>query len=114
VGSITPYETRQKVRILGVDERLIERHTVVSAEVAEAMAERCKILFDSDVAIATTGIAGPTKGDAQSEVGTVFIGIATPGRTFVEQFNFGKPRERVIMKTTNKAFELLLKEISKI
>lgn len=114
VGSITPYETRQKVRILGVDEGLIEKHTVVSAEVAEAMANRCRVLFESDVAIATTGIAGPTKGDAVAEVGTVFIGIALPGRTLVEQFNFGKPRERVITKTTNKAFELLLKEISKI
>jgi nicotinamide-nucleotide amidase len=114
VGSITPYETRQKVRILGVDEGLIEKHTVVSAEVAEAMANQCRVLFESDVAIATTGIAGPTKGDAVAEVGTVFIGIALPGRTLVEQFNFGKPRERVITKTTNKAFELLLKEISKI
>ena len=113
VGSITPYETSQKVKILGVDAEIIEKHTVVSAEVAEAMADSCRKLFGTDIAVATTGIAGPTKGDAVAEVGTVFIGIATPERTFVEEFNFGKPRERVIAKTTNKAFELLLKEISK-
>lgn len=114
VGGIVPYETKQKVSILGVDEAIIREHTVVSAEVAEAMANRCRVLFGSDVAVATTGIAGPTKGDAEAEVGTVYIGIATPERTFVEHFNFGKPRERVIAKTTNKTFELLLKEISKI
>ncbi len=113
IGSITPYETQQKVKILGVDAGLIEKYTVVSAQVAEAMANQCVKLFHSDVAVATTGIAGPTKGDAVAEVGTVYIAIATPQRTIVEEFNFGKPRERVISKATNKAFEMLLKEISK-
>ena len=78
------------------------------------MADCCRKLFKSDIALATTGIAGPTIGDGQAEVGTVFIGIATPQGTRVEEYNFGKPRERVIAKATNKAFELLLKEISKI
>jgi nicotinamide-nucleotide amidase len=112
-GSITPYETQQKVNILGVPAELIKEHSVVSAEVAASMANRCRKLFKSDIAIATTGIAGPTKGDGLAEIGTVFIGIATPQRTFVEKFNFGKPRERVIAKATNKTFELLLKEILK-
>ncbi|MBT8263151.1 MAG: competence/damage-inducible protein A [Bacteroidia bacterium] len=113
-GSIIPYETQQKVNILGVPAELIEKHSVVSAEVAAAMADRCRSLFNSDIALSTTGIAGPTRGDGQAEVGTVYIGIATPKGNVVEEFNFGKPRERVITKTTNKAFELLLKEISKI
>jgi nicotinamide-nucleotide amidase len=112
-GSVTPYETQQKVNILGVSAALIEKHSVVSAEVAEAMAGNCRKLFNSDIALSTTGIAGPTKGDGKAEVGTVFIGIATPQGTSVEKFSFGKPRERVIAKATNKAFELLLKEISK-
>lgn len=112
-GSIIPYETRQKVNILGVEEALIDRYTVVSAEVAESMAVNCCKLFGSEMAISTTGIAGPTKGDATDEVGTVYIGIASPERVFVEKFNFGKARERVITKTTNKVFEMLLKEISK-
>lgn len=112
-GSITPYETQQKINILGVPAELVEKHSVVSAQVAEAMANCCRKLFNSDIAVATTGIAGPTKGDGQAEVGTVFIGIATPKGTRVEEYKFGKPRERVIAKTTNKVFELLLKEISK-
>lgn len=113
-GSIVPYETIQKVNILGVDKALIDEYSVVSGEVARSMAERCKLLFNTEIAVATTGIAGPTKGDSEDEVGTVYIAVSTPQGTVTERFNFGKPRERVITKTKNKAFELLLKEISKI
>jgi nicotinamide-nucleotide amidase len=77
------------------------------------MAEHCTKLFGSEYALATTGIAGPTKGDATDEVGTVYIAIATPAGVVSERFSFGKLRERVIAKATNKAFEMLLKEISK-
>ncbi|MDT0555105.1 competence/damage-inducible protein A [Patiriisocius hiemis] len=112
-GTIVPYETQQKVNILKIDPEIINKHTVVSAPVAQAMASQSKKLFGSDYAIATTGIAGPTKGDAVDEVGTVYIAIATPDHIFSQKFKFGKPRERVIKKATNKSFELLLKEILK-
>lgn len=112
-GGIVPYETHQKVAILGVNESIIKKHTVVSAQVAEAMALQCATLFGSDYALATTGIAGPTKGDATEEVGTVYIAIASPEGIFSEKFSFGNLRERVIKKATNKAFEMLLKEILK-
>ena len=112
-GGIVPYETRLKTLILGVDAELIREHSVVSIPVAEAMAACSNQLFESDYAIATTGIAGPTKGDGRDEVGTVCIAIATPQGVVSEKFNFGKARERVISKATNKAFEMLLKEILK-
>lgn len=112
-GSVVPYETHQKVAILGIAETLIEKHTVVSAQVAQAMAINCAKLFGSEYALATTGIAGPTKGDAADEVGTVYIAIASPKGVFSEKFSFGNLRERVIKKATNKAFEMLLKEILK-
>lgn len=112
-GGIVPYETQQKTSILGVDETIIKKHSVVSAPVAEAMASQCRTLFGSDYALATTGIAGPTKGDATDEVGTVYIAIASPEGVFSEKFSFGNLRERVIKKATNKAFEMLLKEILK-
>jgi nicotinamide-nucleotide amidase len=112
-GSIVPYETRLKTDILGVDSELIREHSVVSIPVAEAMASCSNQLFGSDYAIATTGIAGPTKGDGRDEVGTVCIAIATPKGVVSEKFNFGKARERVISKAINKAFEMLHKEILK-
>ncbi len=112
-GSTVLYATDTKMDVLDVDEHLIKEHTVVSKEVAEAMAIQSTKLFKTDYAVSTTGIAGPTKGDAKDEVGTVCIAIASPKGVFSEKFNFGEPRERVIAKATNKALEMLLKEILK-
>ncbi|MAP54752.1 competence/damage-inducible protein A [Altibacter sp.] len=113
IGGVIPYDTQKKVSVLGIDAKLIEEHTVVSGPVAEAMAIQSNRLFKSDYAIATTGIAGPTKGDGKDEVGTVFIAIAGPNGVISEKFSFGRARERVIAKATNKALEMLLKEILK-
>lgn len=112
-GSIVPYDTALKVSLLGVDEKLITTHSVVSAPVAEAMAKGVRDLLKVDYAIATTGNAGPTKGDSDAEVGTVFIALATPENVVVEEFNFGQPREKVIDRAVNKALEMVQKEILK-
>jgi nicotinamide-nucleotide amidase len=102
-----------KTTILGVNEQLIKDFNVVSEEVVSEMALKSNTLFNSNYAIATTGIAGPTKGDGDDEVGTVCIAIASNAGITVEKFNFGNSRERVILKAKNKALEMLLKEISK-
>jgi len=112
-GSTVPYATDTKTAVLAIDKELIDRYNVVSMEVAEAMAIQSNVLFNTDFAVSTTGIAGPTKGDAVDEVGTVFIAIASPKGLVSEKFNFGKPREKVIGKATIKALEMLLKEILK-
>ncbi|TDI75026.1 MAG: CinA family nicotinamide mononucleotide deamidase-related protein [Bacteroidetes bacterium] len=112
-GGIIPYATELKTSILGVSDELIKKHSVVSLPVAESMAERGSKIFQSDYSIATTGIAGPTKGDGDDEIGTVCIAIAAPNGVISEKFLFGKVRERVIQKSVSKAFEMLLKEISK-
>lgn len=113
-GSVVSYATDTKISVLGVDAQTIEKFSVVSAEVAREMALGIQKLMKTDYAIATTGNAGPYKGDAGAEVGTVFIALATPNQVLVEEFNFGQPREKVIDRTANKAFEILQKEISKI
>lgn len=112
-GGVVPYATEMKTKILGVDPLVIVEHSVVSSEVAREMALNCKKIFDSDYAIATTGNAGPLKGDADAEIGTVFVAVATPESVLVEEFNFGQPREKVIERAVAKAFELLYKEILK-
>ncbi|WP_026724602.1 CinA family nicotinamide mononucleotide deamidase-related protein [Flavobacterium sasangense] len=112
-GSVVSYATQAKIDILGIDENLIAKHGVVSAEVASEMAKSVQKVMNSDCAIATTGNAGPTKGDEDAELGMVFIGIATPDEVFVEEFNFGQPREKVIDRGVSKALELIYKEILK-
>ena len=112
-GGMVTYATHSKVELLKIDQAVIDEHSVVSAQVAEAMAAAVKNWYQSDYAISTTGNAGPSKGDSDAEVGTVFIGIATPTGVFSQEFRMGSQRERVISKSVNKAFELLQKEILK-
>jgi nicotinamide-nucleotide amidase len=112
-GSVVSYATDTKISVLGVSAQTIEKYTVVSAAVASEMALGIQKLMKADYAIATTGNAGPSKGDADAEVGTVFIALATPEAVFVSEFNFGQPRDKVIDRTTNKALEILQKEILK-
>ncbi|HSN48837.1 MAG TPA: competence/damage-inducible protein A [Flavobacterium sp.] len=112
-GSVVSYATETKISVLGIKEELIDEHSVVSAEVAKQMAVNVKNIMKTDYAIATTGNAGPTKGDPIAEVGTVFIALATPNEVMVEEFNFGQPREKVIDRTVNKSMEMLRKEILK-
>lgn len=113
-GSIVSYATEVKVNVLGVTQELVDEHSVVSEQVAMAMAKGVKNLMDTDFAIATTGNAGPSKGDSDAEVGTVFIGIASPSNIFALKLNMGSQRERIVQKSVNKAFELLKKEILKM
>lgn len=112
-GSVVSYATEAKINVLGVDEKLIRQHSVVSAEVASAMAVRIQKIMKTDYAIATTGNAGPSKGDSTAEIGVVFIALATPEEVLVQQFSFGQPRDKVIDRTVNKSLEMLQKAILK-
>lgn len=112
-GSVVTYATDTKISTLGVSPQTIKDHSVVSVQVAKEMALGVQKLMKSDFAIATTGNAGPSKGDANANIGVVCIAIATPNDVFAEEFSFGQPREKVIDRTVNKAFEMVLKEILK-
>ncbi|PRZ23957.1 CinA family nicotinamide mononucleotide deamidase-related protein [Flavobacterium granuli] len=112
-GSVVSYATEAKIDVLGIPESLIKEFSVVSAEVVSAMALSVKNLMKTDFAIATTGNAGPTKGDENAEIGTVFIALATPNEVIVEEYNFGQPREKVIDRAVIKSLELLRKEFLK-
>ena len=111
-GGLVCYATQIKEEVLKVPEELIEKHSVVSAEVAEAMAKNARELFKTDYALSTTGNAGPTKGDSDAEVGTVYIGLATPEKVISKKFRFGNQRDQVVKDSVYKAFEMILREIT--
>lgn len=112
-GGMVTYSTESKINVLGVSEDIIEKHSVVSAEVVEEMAKNARTLFKADYGLATTGNAGPTKGDSDAEVGTVYIGISTKNNIISAKFSLGTERKRVTAKAVNKALEMLEKEILK-
>lgn len=112
-GGIVAYSNESKEILLGVDSSALKSNSTVSIEVAKSMVLGVKNKLNSDFAIATTGNAGPTTEANSSEVGKVFIAIATKNVVVVHEFNFGDSREKVIQRASNKAFELLRKEILK-
>ena len=112
-GSAVTYATDSKSSLLGVEGSLIQTHGVVSGAVASAMALGAQKKYNSDYALATTGNAGPTKGGKGQEVGTVFIGLATPQGVGSFQYKMGDNRTRVIHKTVNQAFEMLYRALLK-
>lgn len=113
IGSIVAYQASIKINELNVSSDLIKQFSVVSSQVAEAMAIGIQKKYNASYAIATTGNAGPTTDETDKSVGVVYIAIATPTKVFSKEFFFGKPREKVIERASTKALELLRKEILK-
>lgn len=78
-GGMVAYQTPIKASVLGVPAALLDQYGAVSAAVAEAMAQRARELFQADLAIATTGVAGPDSDERGTPVGLVYIGLAWSG-----------------------------------
>jgi len=112
-GSTITYATQSKVDVLGVSQNTIAENSVVSEPVVMEMAKAVREKFKTDYGVATTGNAGPSKGDSDAEVGTVYVGIATERGAVAHKFMMGNHRERVVQKTVNKALELLQKDLIK-
>ncbi|MGB1284357.1 MAG: competence/damage-inducible protein A [Polaribacter sp.] len=110
-GSFVTYTATLKNQLLDVSLEVIKKHSVVSKEVAEQMAISARKKLNTDYAIAVTGNAGPTQDHNDKSVGLVYIALASEKKVLVEEFNFGKPREKVINRTVNKSLEILQKEI---
>lgn len=112
LGGVVSYSDDAKVHVLGVERELIDTYGAVSAEVAEAMALGALHRFGADVAVATTGIAGPDGGTADKPVGLVWFGVATAaGATSTRRLMTGASREAVRSRSTAIALDLLLREV---
>lgn len=114
MGGIVAYNTQIKIGVLKIPHSLIEKFSVVHEEVAKTMAVNVRKMMNSDYAIATTGNAGPTKGDSNVEVGTCIIAIADKDQVKAYRFLHGQPREKAIKRTVSKAYELFLKKYRKL
>ena len=110
-GGIVAYATEVKVNLLGVSQSLIDTYSVVSAPVAEAMAVAARERFGATIGISTTGNAGPSKGDSDAEIGTVYIALASQNGVVSYEFHLGRHRDRVVEKAVHKVMELLHKEV---
>jgi nicotinamide-nucleotide amidase len=108
-GGIIPYHNAHKNELLGVDNSMFEKHGAVSEQCVLAMAKGVRVKFNSDFAIAVSGIAGPSGGTDEKPVGLVWIAVATPTEIFAEKFQFGTDRNRNIRMTALAALNKLRK-----
>lgn len=96
LGSVVAYDNEVKKNLLKVNAGDIETYGAVSGQVAYQMALNVKEVLKSDFSISVTGIAGPGGATKEKPVGTVWIGVSTPVRTFTKRFFFTHNRERNI------------------
>ncbi|MBS4008852.1 MAG: competence/damage-inducible protein A [Clostridium sp.] len=101
------YSNRSKTELLGVQPELIEKYGAVSEQVAGSMAENLRIRSLCDLAVAITGVAGPTGGTVEKPVGLVFMALAAAEGTFCRKFNFFGNRETIKERAVMAALNML-------
>ena len=111
LGGVVAYANSAKCDLLGVSADTLASRGAVSAECARAMAEGARRVFGADLAVATTGIAGPGGGTARKPVGLVFLAAAGPGGVTVAEHHFPGDRAAVTAAATEAALRLLLARV---
>ena len=113
-GSVIPYSNELKMRIIGVEPKIIEEFGAVSQQTIEALAISGKRILGVDWCVSTSGIAGPTGGNDLKPIGTIWVAIAGPNRVWSKLFRFGDNRERNIQMTVLSALNGLRCELLKL
>jgi nicotinamide-nucleotide amidase len=93
VGGFVTYDNAAKRDWLAVPEALLQRHGAVSAEVAVAMAQGARERGGADVALAITGIAGPSGGSEEKPVGLIYLALADAGASWTRKLQLGPHRD---------------------
>lgn len=106
-GGAVSYSNSVKINVLGVNPADIDRYGAVSETVVRQMAEGARQRFNTDCAIATSGIAGPTGGTDDKPVGTTWIAVATPDGTYSKCCHFGIDRLTNITESAEAAMQFL-------
>jgi len=108
LGSAVTYSNEAKVALLCVKKKTLDAHGAVSEQVAKEMALGCRKAFGSDIAVSTTGIAGPSGGSKEKPVGFVWFCVSDGKRTKAEKKVFSGDRESIKEAASSHAIQMLL------
>jgi nicotinamide-nucleotide amidase len=106
-GGIVAYDNRVKAALLGVPQNLLDEHGAVSAPVVEAMAVGCRARLGTDLAVSTSGLAGPGAASPDKPIGLVYVGLAWDGGVISRRWNWGGTRTEVQSRTAKLALNLV-------
>ena len=104
-GSVVSYSNEIKIALLGVDGDTLSRNGAVSEEVALQMAQGARRALNVDVAVSSTGIAGPGGGSAEKPVGTVWIAVSGDYGQAASRYHFKGGRDQVREATVRAALQ---------
>jgi len=107
-GTMVTYSNRIKQEWLGVKEETLEKYGAVSKECVTEMLKGIKTKTNSNIAVATSGIAGPTGGSDEKPVGTVYIGVMNEDKIEVKRFNFNGDRGFIQEQAARSAIEMII------
>jgi PncC family amidohydrolase len=110
LGGIVAYSNELKTSLLGVSPETIERYGAVSEQCAREMAEGARRATGADIAVATTGIAGPGGATARKPVGLIYIACAGPSGITCQEVRWRQTRERNMRDAAALALRLLVNE----
>ena len=115
-GGVVSYVNDVKANVLGVPREVLEQYGAVSGETARAMAEGCRRVCGSDLAVSLTGVAGPERDDWGNEVGTVYAALAGPEETICKKLTCGRGRgrDRVRTAAASNALDLIRRFLLKL
>ena len=100
-GGVVSYVNAVKNVVLGVSASDLEKYGAVSETVARQMAAGVRLLLHTDIAVSTTGVAGPDKDDRGNDVGTVYISLATAEQNWCYLCHFEGSRSRIRTATAD-------------
>lgn len=111
LGGLVVYSNKSKNNLLKVDKKLLEKYGAVSREVSSVMAKNCAKIFNSDISVSITGIAGPSGGSKEKPVGTVFISTFYKDKIKTEKYLFSGSRDVIRQKSVNLSIFSILRRI---
>jgi nicotinamide-nucleotide amidase len=107
VGAAVTYQTKTKTNLLGVDAAWLEQEGAVNEETAKQMANGARDVFQADLALSVTGLAGPGTGDEPVSVGTVWLAVADGFQVKTRKLTIRGERKTVIARTVICALDLI-------